>query len=134
MNPKLDDNKMPHSLEAEQTILLCVLTEQDVISEVIKTVTESDFYYEKHKMIFRSIKDLYESNVVIDFITLSDYLDKNDLLDKVGLEYLAYLTNFTDNTHNGDFIKYYIDIIKNDGMLRLFIELENGILDKNSEE
>ena len=48
----LDDVQLPYSLEAEQAVLGCVLTEPDCITQVLILLKSDHFYLPQHKAIF----------------------------------------------------------------------------------
>ena len=48
----------PYSLEAEQSILGCLLVDQEIQLETLALLQEEDFYIESHKLIVRAMKDI----------------------------------------------------------------------------
>ena len=47
--------KLPHSLDAEQAVLGCVLISEETPSEILSELGENDFYTESHKQIFNAM-------------------------------------------------------------------------------
>ena len=66
--------KLPHSLDAEQAVLGCVLISEETPSEILSELGENDFYTESHKQIFNAMYNLYLNNTTIYYVTLSDEL------------------------------------------------------------
>lgn len=125
-NTKVEGRVMPHSIEGEQSVLGCVLIDQDAGYNVLSSLSGDDFYVEAHKIIFNAMYDVYKRNSPVDLITLTDELEKNDLLESVGgLEYITTLTNIVPSASN---YKHYIDIVKRDSVLRKLINRANDII------
>lgn len=127
-NRKIEGRIMPHSIEGEQSVLGCVLIDADAGYNILSALSDNDFYVEAHKIIFNSMYEIYKRNSPVDLITLSDELEKNDLLESVGgLEYITTLTNIVPSASN---FKHYIDIVKRDSVLRKLINAGNEIVNK----
>lgn len=127
-----DPRVLPHSIEAEQCVLGCAFIDQDAGFGVMSSLKESDFYSETHKIIFDAMFKLFSSNVPIDFVTVTENLEKNGNLDSVGgVDYLTTLTNVVPSASN---FQHYIDIVKNDSVLRQLISAGQDIINKSFED
>lgn len=125
-NTKVEGRVMPHSIEGEQSVLGCVLIDQDAGYNILSTLSGDDFYAEAHKLIFNAMYEVYKKNSPVDLITLTDELEKTDILESVGgLEYITTLTNIVPSASN---YKHYIDIVKRDSVLRKLIGRANDII------
>ncbi len=121
-----DHRILPHSIEAEQSLLGCVLIDQDVSMNVLNELHEDDFYVEAHRIIFHAMSNVFLNNAPVDFVTLTDELEKLNMLESVGgAEYIATLTNIVPSSSN---YKHYEDIVKRNGVLRRLIEASNSII------
>ncbi len=119
-------NEMPHNLEAEQSLLGCILIDQDIQLDVLSALSEDDFYAESHKYIFNAMKEINAQNVPIDLVTLIDALEKSISLEKAGgVDYLTDLTGIIPSTAN---YKHYLDIVKRDGILRRLVRGSSEII------
>ncbi len=118
---------MPHSLEAEQAFLGCLLLDTKVQSEFIATMQEEDFYSESHQIIFRAMQEIYSKNEPIDLVTLTDALEKSGSLEQAGG--IAYITALTDVMPSTANYKHYHDIILRDSMLRKLIKGSSEIIE-----
>lgn len=111
---------LPNDLEAEQSLLGCLFISQDACADVFPTLKATDFYATAHKKIYQAMYDNYAKDVAIDYVTVSKVLETKGELEEVGgLGYITDLTNFVPSAAN---YKYYVDIIKNDSILRQIIE------------
>ena len=72
---------MPHSIEAEQSLLSCLLIDNNVVSSITEKIKPQDFYSEAHKKIYEIMYSLYETNQPIDFVTVVDKLEKQNLIN-----------------------------------------------------
>jgi len=125
-NAKIEGRVMPHSIEGEQSVLGCALIDQDAGYNILSMLSGDDFYVEAHKIIFNAMYEVYKRNSPVDLITVSDELEKNDLLESIGgLEYITTLTNIVPSASN---YKHYIDIVKRDSVLRKIINSANDII------
>ena len=119
---------MPHSLEAEQALLGCLLIDNETPLYVMAHINEEDFYVESHSAIYECMRAIYVRSAPIDFVTLTDELEKHSMLDSVGgLEYITTLTNIVPSAVN---YKHYADIVKRCSVLRQLISAGKNIVEK----
>lgn len=122
---------MPHSVEAEQAILGCILIDENVPVEVMSKLCGEDFYIDAHSTIFEAMNKIYNSNSPVDFVTLSDELDKCGQLEQIGgIEYLTTLTNVVPSAVN---FAHYMNIVKRDSVLRKLISSGQKIIENSYE-
>ena len=111
---------MPHSLEAEQAILGCLLLDTKIQVEVAAFLQEEDFYAESHKYIFAAMQEIIKNNIPVDLVTLTDMLEKQGVLEQAGgIAYITELANVMPSTAN---YKRYSDIVTRDSLLRKLIK------------
>lgn len=119
---------MPNNLEVEQAVLGCILIDSDATVNIISKVKVDDFYSETHKTIYDAMLNLYNANINIDIITLTDELEKKDLISSVGgIAYLTTLTNVVPSAAN---YENYVNILKRDSVLRQLIEACGDVISK----
>lgn len=110
---------LPFNQEAEQSLLGCLLVDQEIQLEILAKLKEEDFYIEAHKLIYDAMKNVAHQNSPIDIVTLSDMMEKRATLEKAGG--MAYITTLAGAMPSSANYKYYFDIVKRDGMLRRII-------------
>ena len=121
--------EMPHSIEAEQSILGAML----VYPSLVRTVVDQDlhaeeFYVEAHQRIFGCMMDLHENGQNVDVTTLITRLNDTSQLELVGgADYVIKLSDSAVSSANGVF---YIDIIKQRYHLRRLIETAEKIAEE----
>src|ERR1700722_11480743 len=120
--PKLD-RLPPHSPEAEQGVLGCILlSPNDCVGECIEKFKAGPevFYDLRHQTIFETVLEMYDSREAIDMITLQQRLKNKQRLDEVGG--LAYLTSLPDTVPSAANLSYYLEIVLEKHVLRKMIQ------------
>lgn len=117
--------ELPHSREAELSVIGSVLTDSDSVAASAEIIKPADFYFEAHKVIYQAVMDLFNENIPIDFVTVSDRLRQEDKLDGVGG--LPYLSQAAVNVPTAQNVTYYSKIIKDKAVLRKLIVASTGI-------
>ena len=118
-------NRMPFSLEAEQSVLGAIILDPDKIREVANVIHEEDFYLEQHRAIYAAMRELFLSNNTIDVVTLIDELVKSGTYDEAGgKNYVALLAQSVPSISN---LPDYLRIIKDKALLRRLIEASSEI-------
>ncbi len=117
---------MPHSLEAEQSLLGCLLIDPKIQVEISAYLKEDDFYAETHKYIFSAMTEIIKANQPVDLVTLTDLLEKKGELEQAGgIEYIATLTDVMPSSAN---YSRYLDIVTRDSLLRNLIKGSSEII------
>lgn len=116
---------MPHSIEAEQSVLGGLMLENSRLDAVLEVLSEQDFYRQDHRLIFRMMLNLQEASQPLDVITLSEELHKHDQLDRVGG--LGYLVEMANNTPSAANIVAYAKIVRERSTLRQLIDAAQEI-------
>ncbi len=125
---ELKARKLPHSLDAEQAVLGCVMIDKDAPVSILNDLKEDDFYTTSHKNIFSCMKTLFSQGKNIDYISLQDELERVGLLESIGgIGYISSLTNIVPSAAN---FKDYMDIVKRNSILRKLILSSQKIIDR----
>ena len=121
--------KVPYSMEAEQSVLGCILISNVVASELCTRHTKDDFYSEVHKTIFEAMQKLVEKSQPVDYVTLVSELEKVGKLNDIGgLDYITTLTNVVPTASN---FEHYSEILTENSKLRKLLEMGNNIVSKS---
>jgi len=122
---------LPHSIEAEQSVLGAMLVDKEAINTSVEIIRPDDFYKEANREIFEAIVVLFNKNEPVDLITLSEELKKRGTLDAIGgVVYLANLSEGISTTAN---IRYYCEIVEEKSILRKLIRASSDIMSKGYE-
>jgi replicative DNA helicase len=126
--PKID-RLPPHSIEAEQGVLGCVLlSPHDCMGECIEKLKSGHeiFYDLRHQTLFQTLTEMYDAKQAIDLITLQQRLKNIQQLENVGG--LAYLSSLPDAVPSAANLEYYLDIVLEKYLLRKMIQTCTGIV------
>lgn len=122
----------PQNEEAERSVLSALLLDKDAIIKVADILEPEDFYFESHATIYRAILTLFEKRLPIDLVTLSDALEKEKALDRVGGA--SFLTNLVDIAKGAVNVAAWAEIVRNKSMLRKMIQAASKIMELGYEE
>ncbi|HOJ52383.1 MAG TPA: replicative DNA helicase [Syntrophales bacterium] len=122
----------PQNMEAEQSVLGGILLDNQALNAAQEILSDSDFYSDAHKKIFRAMQDLADRGEPVDLITLSDHLRDKKQLDQVGGA--AYLASLVDSVPSAANISYYAKIVREKAILRSLISSATDILTKSYEQ
>jgi replicative DNA helicase len=122
----------PQNLEAEQSLLGCLLIDKDAIVRVADSLFEDDFYKNAHAVIFGVIKYLFNHQQPIDILTVANRLEeKKKLIEVGGRTYLAELSNTIATSAN---VANYSQIIQRKATLRRLQHAASEIMDLSFKE
>ena len=113
------DRLPPHSLEAEQGVLGCVLLAPNeslgLCVDKLKGGAEA-FYDLRHQTLYELLVGMYDRKDPIDLITVQQKLKDAGTLEGVGG--LAYLSNLMDAVPSAANLSYYVEIMREKHVLR----------------
>ncbi|HEY0455533.1 MAG TPA: replicative DNA helicase [Verrucomicrobiae bacterium] len=121
-DPGKIDRLPPHSLEAEQGVLGCVmLSPNECLGETIEKIKQGGevFYDLRHRSIYELLVEMYDKKEAIDLITIQQRLKDRQQLDAIGG--LAYLASLPDAVPSSANLPYYVEIIREKYILRRMI-------------
>ncbi|MGN1420235.1 MAG: replicative DNA helicase [Eubacterium sp.] len=119
---------MPFNLEAEQSVLGCVLVEPTTMEEVVAQINADCFYLPQHRAIFSAMMLMYTNSKAIDPVIISDTLTKEGLYDTAGgRDYLLQLAQSVPSTAN---VEYYARIVKEQYYLRMLVNVSTEIIEQ----
>ncbi len=97
------DRLPPQNVEAEEAVLGGIMLDPEAIGRVIDKLTPDAFYTSAHKYIYQASVRLHEQESPVDLLTVTNWLNDNGLLDKVGgRNKLAQLVDRTVSAVNID--------------------------------
>ena len=129
IDPAKLDRLPPHSTEAEQGVLGCLMwSPNDCMNECIgKFRGDSEVFYDlRHQTIYDTILVMYDKREAIDLITLQQQLKDNQFLDQVGG--IAYLSSLQDAVPSAANLSYYLEIVLEKSVLRKMIRTCSDIV------
>ncbi len=119
---------MPHSIEAEQSVIGSMIMNRDAIVAASEIVHGDDFYSRPYGIIFDSMVEMNDAGEVVDLITLQNKLKEKDLPPEVSsLEFVKELLGMVPTSVN---VEYYAKIVADKAMLRKLIQVNEDIANK----
>ncbi len=122
----------PQSIELEQGVLGAILLENEALVRVLEILNERDFYQEAHRWIFQTMVELFEDNVPIDLLTVTERLRKNDRLGAMGGA--SYLTELVDMVPTAANVSHHAHIVRDKAVLRGLIQTATTIVTESYED
>ncbi len=122
----------PQSVEMEQGILGAVLLENEALVKVLEVLEEQDFYQDAHRWIYQTMIELFEENVPIDLLTVSERLRKKDRLDAIGGA--SYLTELVETVPTAANVVHHARIVRDKAVLRGLIQTATAIVTESYDE
>ncbi|MBI2574031.1 MAG: replicative DNA helicase, partial [Candidatus Wildermuthbacteria bacterium] len=61
----------PQSIEAEMSLLGCLMLDKDAIIKIVDFLEPRDFYKNLHQMVYQAAMELYAQNNPIDILSVS---------------------------------------------------------------
>jgi len=126
-------NKLPpQNLEAEQSVLGCLLIDKEAIIKVADILKPEDFYKEAHGTIFEAILDLYEKHEPIDLLSLANRLRDKNQLEMVGGQ--AYVASLANTVPTASHVVSYAQIVQKKATLRRLLHAASDITELGYKE
>lgn len=116
---------LPHSVEAEQSVLGSMIMDSAAIETVTELISGADFYNKQYGIIFDAMVELHNQGKNVDLVTLQDKLKEKDVPPEVSsLEYVKDFLTMVPTSANA---KYYAEIVYQKSTLRKLIKVNEDI-------
>ena len=120
---------LPQSVEAEQSVIGSMIIDKTAIAKVLEGLEEEDFYRDGHKVIYKTILEMFRNDIAIDLLTLLEYLKSTDMLERAGgVTYITELSSSVPTTAN---LSAYIKIVSDKSTLRKLIKASTAIIEES---
>ncbi|MCP3979902.1 MAG: replicative DNA helicase [bacterium] len=126
MAPETLAETLPHSDEAERSVLGAVLLDNRQFDRAQELLKPASFYSLRHQKIFRALESLMDRGSACDILTLKDQLQTDGALDECGgPAYIAALMSGVPRSAN---VEHYARIVREKAILRELISTSQSIL------
>lgn len=116
---------LPHSVEAEQSVIGSMIMDREAIVVASELITGEDFYNKQYGILFETMVELNDAGSPVDLVTLQNKLKEKDVPPEVSsLEFVRDLITAVPTSAN---IKYYANIVAEKATLRRLIRLNEEI-------
>ncbi|MBQ4600798.1 MAG: replicative DNA helicase [Oscillospiraceae bacterium] len=124
MDEELLQRQMPHSLDAEQSVLGSVLIDSRCVADIIGVLRPEDFYLEQNREIYETVYTMFNFSQTIDPVTVLDKMRELGYYHDNSRDYIAQLMQVTPTAANA---KHYAAIVRDKAMLRGLAEAAGEI-------
>ncbi len=125
MDEALIKKVMPHSEEAEQSVIGSMIMDKEAIVTAMEIVTAEDFYGKQYGILFEAVTELFSDAKPVDLVTLRDKLKEKEVPQELySIEFLANLIRVVPTSAN---VRYYAQIVRDKAVLRNLIRVTEGI-------
>ncbi len=115
----------PANLEAEKSVLGAFMIDPKAVNEHISRLSSDDFSSAPNKAIFEAMRDLFAESHPIDLVSVADKMRLKGTLAEAGD--VPYVSGIAASIPSAAGCKYYVDILKRDGLLRKLLEASKEI-------
>lgn len=127
--PAMEENILkkilPHSMEAEQSVIGSMIMDREAITVASEIVTGEDFYSRQYGILFETMVEMGDEGLPVDLVTLQNRLREKDVPPELSsLEFVRDLITAVPTSAN---VKYYAGIVAEKALLRKLIRLNEEI-------
>ena len=124
---------LPHNIPAEKSVLGAMISSRDALIEASSGLVFEDFFDLKNQIVFGAILHVQDKREPVDVQTVTNELINSKEFEKIGgIEYLLEITESNIAPSN---YKHYIDIVKDQAVLRNYLlQLKETINQYDKEE
>jgi len=122
----------PQSVEMEQSVLGAILQDNHALVRVLEILQERDFYQDAHRWIFQTMIDLFQDNVPIDVLTVTERLRKKGRFEAAGGA--AYLVDLVEMIPTAAHVMYHAQVVREKAILRALIQTATTIVTESYED
>ena len=124
-NDALLKRVLPHSIEAEQSVIGAMLMDRDAIIAASEIITEEDFYQRQYGVMFQCMVESFNEGQWVDVVNLQNRLKEKDVPPEVAsLETLRDIITTVPTSAN---VRAYAGIVREKSMLRRLIRVNEEI-------
>ncbi|MBR0510976.1 MAG: replicative DNA helicase [Ruminococcus sp.] len=125
----LSARELPHSIEAEQSVLGAIIADPQVLSDVIELIKPEYFYNDQHKALYSIMLQMNSMSLPVDIVTVLNEAEKQHIFESPaeGRRYLAEIGNMLPSTAN---IESYCKIVADKYFLRSLSYVARSILEE----
>ncbi len=125
MDEALIKKVLPHSQEAEQSVIGSMIMDKDAILAASEVLVPEDFYGKQYGILFEAMTELFAESKPVDLVTLKDKLKEKDVPPELySIEFLSEQVKAVPTSAN---VRYYANIVKEKSVLRALIKVTETI-------
>ena len=114
----------PHNLEAEKSVIGCMLIDREAVETALGILTKEDFYSRQYALVFEAIRECYGSmsgEGVVDIVTVREQLAKDGApAEMQSVDFFRALYDASPISVN---VKSYAEIVRSKAVQRKLIKV-----------
>lgn len=115
----------PQSIDSEKALLGSIMLRPDSIHDITDIIHEGSFYFDKHRIIFQTMMELFNKSTPIDLLSLTQRLREKKEIDKIGGS--SYLSELVESVPSAANIKHYAEIVQKKHIMRNLINASEDV-------
>ena len=119
--------QMPYSLEAEQSVLGCILLDFSCISDVMQYISAESFYRKSHQEIFSVMLSMFSSGSAADYLTVLESVRRAEIFES-DEDAKVYLTSLAETVPSIANVVSYAQIVQEKAYLRSLLRISQDIM------
>ena len=125
MDETLMKRVLPHSIEAEQSVIGSMLMDREAVIAASELIVGSDFYQHQYGVMFDAMVELFNEGKPVDLVTLQDRLKEKDVPPEVSsLDFVRDIVTMVPTSAN---VRSYAQIVHEKAVLRKLIRTTEEI-------
>ena len=125
MDETLMKRVLPHSIEAEQSVIGSMLMDREAVIAASEIIVGSDFYQHQYGAMFDAMVELFNEGKPVDLVTLQDRLKEKDVPPEVSsLDFVRDIVTMVPTSAN---VRSYAQIVHEKAVLRKLIRTTEEI-------
>ena len=113
MDETLMKRVLPHSIEAEQSVIGSMLMDREAVIAASEIIVGSDFYQHQYGVMFDAMVELFNEGKPVDLVTLQDRLKEKDVPPEVSsLDFVRDIVTMVPTSAN---VRSYAQIVHEKG-------------------
>lgn len=122
----------PQNIDSEKALLGSIMLKPEILNDISIIITNNSFYVEKHRLIYRTMLELFAKNEPIDILSISSRMKEKNMLEQIGgRSYLAELVNLVPSAGGA---KHYAELVHKKSMMRNLINAADFISELGYDE
>ncbi len=125
-NEKILTREIPHSQEAEQSVIGSMLRDKDAVSAAAEMLRPEDFYQKQYGLMFDAMVQLYQKDQPVDIVTVSEKLKATNNIPPEVYD-IAVIRDIVMSVPTSANVRSYCTIVKEKAVLRTLIRTNEEI-------
>jgi replicative DNA helicase len=123
-------NHFHYSMELEAAALGAFMLEKHSFARVTNFLTPEVFYFDGNRTVYTAIKKMWDENIPIDIVTVTNFLVRNMQISEIGTANTAYyVTRLTNTVVSAANLEYHCFIMRQMYVEREIIKITQGGID-----